>query len=445
MSRKYFGTDGMRGCVNKQHMTSDVILRLGVAVGYYFKSTVGRHLVVIGKDTRLSGYMVETALVAGLTAAGMDAVMVGPVPTPAIPVLTKSLRADAGIMISASHNPYQDNGIKIFAPDGFKLSDSVEKAIEKLMDGDVRTMYAPPSKVGRAMRVNDVAHRYTEHAKLALPTGLTLHGIKVALDTANGASYKVAHAVYTALGAEVVQIGNTPNGFNINDQVGATAPEKLTACVVDTQAHIGLAFDGDADRLCVVDEQGTIIDGDQVIAVIAKHLYDNGDLKGDVVTTVMSNMGLSECLSAHGICTIHTQVGDRYVVEAMVEHGCNFGGEQSGHLVMTDFSTTGDGIVAGLYVLSAMIISGKTASQLLQQFTPYPQVLKNVRVDDFSVLDTPKVRQAIADAELALGDSGRTLIRKSGTEPLIRVMAEGKNPKQVAQVVDSIVAVIESV
>ncbi len=445
MSRKYFGTDGMRGCVNQGHMTSDVILRLGVAVGYYFKSTVGRHLVVIGKDTRLSGYMMETALVAGLTSAGMDAVMVGPVPTPAIPILIKSVRADAGIMISASHNLYQDNGIKIFGPDGFKLSDSVEKAIENLMDGDMHSMYARSKKVGRAMRINDVVHRYTEHAKMALPTGMSLHGVKVALDCANGAGYKIAHAVYTTLGAEVVQIGNTPNGININDGVGATAPQKLTECVVNTHAHIGLALDGDADRLCVVDENGTIIDGDQVMAVIAKHLHDTNQLKGAVVTTIMSNMGLKECLSAHGIDIMQTQVGDRYVVQAIRQHGYNFGGEKSGHLVMTDFSTTGDGIVAGLYVLSAMIISGKPASELLRQFTPYPQVLKNVQVQDFGVLHHPKVVDAIKDADTKLGKTGRTLIRKSGTEPLIRVMAEGKDPDTVTQVVDHIITVIESV
>ena len=444
MSRKYFGTDGMRGCVNHGHMTSDIILKLGVAVGYYFKSVVGRHLVVIGKDTRLSGYMVETALVAGLTSAGMDAVMVGPVPTPAIPILTKSVRADAGIMISASHNPFQDNGIKIFGPDGFKLSDSVEKAIEALMDGNLYSMYAPADKVGRAMRIDDVSHRYIEHAKMALPTGLSLHGIKVALDTAHGASYKIAYDVYTALGAEVVQIGNTPNGMNINCGVGATAPQKLTECVIQHNAHIGLALDGDADRVCVIDEQGNSIDGDQVIAVIAKHLHQNRTLKGSVVATVMSNMGLTECLEKSGISMIRTQVGDRYVVEAMQKYGYNFGGEQSGHLVMMDFSTTGDGIVAGLCVLSAMIISGKTASELLNQFSPYPQVLKNISVQDFGVLDTPIVQNAIAQANKNLGNTGRTLIRKSGTEPLIRVMAEGKNKTQVEQVVDNIIAVIKN-
>lgn len=443
MLRKYFGTDGMRGCVNHGQMTCDVILRLGISVGHYFKSTVGRHLVVIGKDTRLSGYMLENTLVGGLTSAGMDVVLVGPVPTPAIPVLVDSLRADAGIMISASHNPYQDNGIKIFGPDGYKLSDSVESAIESLMDGDMTTLYAPADKVGRAMRIIDVSHRYTDHAKMALPTGFRLHGLKIALDTAHGAGYKIAYDVYTALGADVVQIGNTPNGMNINDGFGATAPDRLVQCVLENKADIGLALDGDGDRLCVVDETGNIIDGDQVIAIIAKHLHSQGQLRGAVTTTIMSNMGLAECLKDVGIDMIRTQVGDRYVVESMRENDYNFGGEQSGHLVMTDFSTTGDGIVAGLNVLSAMLVQNKKASEICNQFTPYPQVLKNIRVTDFGVLNHPDVQHAIAQADIELGDTGRTLIRKSGTEPLIRVMAEGKNKPQVEKTVDHIIAVIQ--
>ncbi|MDG1153837.1 MAG: phosphoglucosamine mutase [Alphaproteobacteria bacterium] len=441
--RKYFGTDGIRGLVNSGNMTPEIALRLGVASGHYFKSLVGRHLVIIGKDTRLSGYMVENALVAGLTSAGMDAVLVGPVPTPAIPILTKSLRADAGIMISASHNPYYDNGIKIFAPNGYKLSDNVELEIERLMDSDINELYATPQKVGRAMRLDDVAVRYAEHIKNALPLEKNISGFKIALDTANGAGYKIAPKVFEELGAEIVQIGDNPNGKNINDGVGATAPNKLSKLVVAENANIGFALDGDADRLIVVDEKGNVIDGDQIIAIIANYLNNKQQLSGNVVTTVMSNMGLEEYLSNKNIGLTRTAVGDRYVVQEMQKSNSNLGGEQSGHIVASDFSTTGDGILAGIYVLCALIQSGKLASDFCKAFKPYPQVLENVRVNNFSVLKKDEVVEAIKQADIKLADTGRTLIRKSGTEPIIRVMAEARSKKLVKQVVDDIVAVIK--
>ncbi|MGB1360570.1 MAG: phosphoglucosamine mutase [Alphaproteobacteria bacterium] len=443
--KKYFGTDGIRGLVNSGNMTPELSLRLGIAAGHYFKSLVGRQLVIIGKDTRLSGYMVETSLVAGLTSAGMDVVLVGPVPTPAIPILTKSLRADAGIMISASHNPYYDNGIKIFAPDGYKLSDNVEIEIERLMDGDINELYAPAEKVGRAMRLEDVAGRYTEYVKTALPIGKDLSGLKIALDTANGASYKIAPKVFEELGAKVIQIGDKPNGKNINEGVGATAPQSLAELVVAEKADIGLALDGDADRLIVVDELGNIIDGDQIIAIVADYLNTQGSLKGNVVATVMSNMGLEEYLKNKGIGLTRTAVGDRYVGEEMRRSGANFGGEQSGHIITSDFATTGDGVVAGIYVLSALLENNVKASTLCNAFEPYPQILKNVRVNDFSVLDNDAVVKAIKDADDKLSGTGRTLIRKSGTEPIIRVMAEGQNLELVEQCVNDIVAVVESV
>ena len=445
MSRKYFGTDGMRGLVNSGNMTPDIILRLALAAGHYFKSTVGRHLVVIGKDTRLSGYMVEPTLVAGFTAAGMDTVTVGPVPTPAIALLTGSLRADAGVMISASHNPFHDNGIKLFGPDGYKLSDEAEIEIERLMDGDLGDLYAPADKLGRAMRLEDVAGRYVEHTKAVLPLGLNLSGIKVALDTAHGAAYKISPKVFEELGAKVVQIGNRPNGKNINEGVGATAPQKLAKFVVEQGADIGLALDGDADRLIVVDELGDIIDGDQTMAVVAKYLQSQGALKGNVVATVMSNMGLEEFLESIGSGLTRTQVGDRYVVEEMRKSGSNFGGEQSGHLVLSDYATTGDGTTAGLCVLSALLNHGGKASDMCKCFETYPQILKNIRVTDFSVLDNQVVKKAIANADEALKNTGRTLIRKSGTEPLIRVMAEGKDNALVEKSVDSIISAIKSV
>ena len=441
--RKYFGTDGIRGLVNSGNMTPEIALRLGVASGHYFKSLVGRHLVIIGKDTRLSGYMVENALVAGLTSAGMDAVLVGPVPTPAIHILTKSLRADAGIMISASHNPYYDNGIKIFAPNGYKLSDNVELEIERLMDSDINELYATPQKVGRAMRLDDVAVRYAEHIKNALPLEKSISGFKIALDTANGAGYKIAPKVFEELGAEIVQIGDNPNGKNINDGVGATAPNKLSKLVVAENANIGFALDGDADRLIVVDEKGNVIDGDQIIAIIANYLNSKQQLSGNVVTTVMSNMGLEEYLSNKNIGLTRTAVGDRYVVQEMQKSNSNLGGEQSGHIVASDFSTTGDGILAGIYVLCALIQSGKLASDFCKAFKPYPQVLENVRVNNFSVLKKDEVVETIKQADIKLADTGRTLIRKSGTEPIIRVMAEARSTKLVRQVVDDIVAVIK--
>jgi phosphoglucosamine mutase len=443
--RKYFGTDGMRGKINDGHMTPDVILKLALATGHYFKSKVGRHLVVIGKDTRLSGYMVEPALVAGLTAAGMDTVTVGPVPTPAIAMLTKSLRADAGVMISASHNPYEDNGIKIFDPNGCKLSDEVEKEIERLMDGDLTDLYAPADRLGRAIRLDDVSIRYCEYVKNILGPDLNLSGMRIALDSAHGAAYKIAPKVFETMGATVLQIGNQPNGRNINDNVGATSPQALAQFVVENNADIGFALDGDADRLIVVDEKGNVIDGDQTIALIAKSLQDSDRLTGNVVTTVMSNMGLEKYLNDNGMQLTRTKVGDRYVGKEMRQSGSNFGGEQSGHLVLSDFSTTGDGTVAGLCVLRALIKSGLPASTVCDVFKPYPQILKNICVQDFSVLQHPDVVLAIAQGDKTLHGMGRTLIRKSGTEPLIRVMAEGTDLKTVESEVDSIIDAIKNV
>ncbi len=441
--RKYFGTDGVRGLINSGKMTPEVILRLAMATGFYFKSNVGRHLVVIGKDTRLSGYMLEPLLVAGFTAAGMDAVTVGPVPTPAIAQLTKSLRADAGIMISASHNPFHDNGIKLFGADGYKLSDASEKEIEKLMDGDLKDLYAPAHKLGRAMRLNDVSGRYTEHVKTALPVGVNLKPFKIALDTANGAAYKLAPCVFKELGADLIQMGAEPNGFNINEGVGATNPAALAKFVVKNNADIGFALDGDADRLVVVDEKGKVIDGDQIIALIATYLKSEGKLNSSVVTTIMANIGLNKYFSKNSIDMITTDVGDRYVVEKMRICGSNFGGEQSGHLILSDYSTTGDGIVAALYVLSAMVKQSLPASKTCDCFTPYPQILQSVKVKNFAILDSPTVKACIKNAEDSLAQTGRVLIRKSGTEPVIRVMAQGRDLSFTEKVVLDIVRTIE--
>jgi phosphoglucosamine mutase len=442
MTRKFFGTDGIRGLTNSEPMTARTALRVGQAAGTHFLRGDHRHRVVIGKDTRLSGYMVESALVAGFTSVGMDVVLVGPMPTPAVALLTTSMRADLGVMISASHNPFCDNGIKLFGPDGYKLSDEDEQAIEDRIEPT--PMLARPELIGRAKRIDDARGRYVHHAKSTFPDRLRLDGLKVVLDCANGAAYQVAPDALWELGAEVVTMGITPNGLNINDGCGSTHPEALRERVVAEGADIGLALDGDADRLVVVDEKGNLVDGDQMMALIALDRLKREELKGAVVATVMSNLGLERRLGDLGIAMVRTQVGDRYVLEEMRKSGCNVGGEQSGHIILTDYSTTGDGLVAGLQVLAALVDSGKPASQVLRQFEPLPQLLKNVRFNGGAPLDDKTVKQRIAEAEKELEGKGRLLIRKSGTEPLIRVMAEGDDPALVEKVVDEICEAVQA-
>ncbi|MES2096098.1 MAG: phosphoglucosamine mutase [Pseudomonadota bacterium] len=437
MARKYFGTDGIRGLTNIAPMTAAMAMKVGMAAGAHFVRGDHKHRVVIGKDTRLSGYMIENALVAGFTSVGMDVTLFGPLPTPAIGMLTKSMRADLGVMISASHNPYADNGIKLFGPDGFKLSDADETAIEALIDGDVALADAPD--IGRARRVEDARGRYIHFAKATFPDDLTLDGLKIVVDCANGAAYQVAPSALWELGADVIAIGVTPNGKNINDQVGSTAPQVLCETVVASGAHIGIALDGDADRLIVVDENGRVIDGDQLMAVIASGWARSGTLKnGGLVATVMSNLGLERHLAAQGIKLIRTAVGDRYVLEAMRSQGYNVGGEQSGHIILSDYATTGDGLVAALQILAELVRTGIPASELLHRFDPLPQLLKNVRFKGGKPLDDATVKAVIADAEAELAGKGRLVIRPSGTEPVIRVMAEGEDAAQVEAVVDRI-------
>jgi phosphoglucosamine mutase len=397
---------------------------------------------VIGKDTRLSGYMMESALVAGFTSVGMDVVLLGPMPTPAVAMLTTSMRADLGVMISASHNPFCDNGIKLFGPDGYKLSDKDEQAIEKRLEQP--TKLAKPELIGRAKRIDDARGRYVHHAKSTFPERLRLDGLKVVIDCANGAAYHVAPDALWELGAEVVPMGVSPNGLNINDGVGSTHPDALREKVLSEGADIGLALDGDADRLVVVDEKGQLVDGDQMMALIALDRRKRDQLKGNVVATVMSNLGLERRLADEGIGLVRTQVGDRYVLEEMRRSGCNVGGEQSGHIILSDYSTTGDGLVAGLQVLAALVDSGKPASKVLRQFDPLPQLLKNVRFNGGAPLEDKAVKQRIADAERELEGRGRLLIRKSGTEPLIRVMAEGDDPALVEKVVDDICEAVQA-
>jgi len=437
MARKYFGTDGIRGATNAGAMTAAMAMKVGMAAGAHFVRGDHKHRVVIGKDTRLSGYMLENALVAGFTSVGMDVTLFGPLPTPAIGMLTKSMRADLGVMISASHNPYADNGIKLFGPDGYKLSDADELAIEALIDGDVAP--ADAADIGRARRIEDARGRYIHFAKATFPDDLTLDGLKVVVDCANGAAYQVAPTTLWELGADVIAIGVSPNGKNINDQVGSTAPQVLCETVVSSGAHIGIALDGDADRLIVVDENGRVIGGDQLMAVIATSWARSGTLKnGGLVATVMSNLGLERHLSAQGIKLIRTAVGDRYVLEAMRGQGYNVGGEQSGHIILSDYATTGDGLIAALQILAELVRSGLPASELLHRFDPLPQLLKNVRFKGGKPLDDAGVRAVIADAEGELAGRGRLVIRPSGTEPVIRVMAEGEDAGQVEAVVDRI-------
>lgn len=437
MARKYFGTDGIRGATNLAPMTAAMAMKVGMAAGAHFRRGDHRHRVVIGKDTRLSGYMLENAMVAGFTSVGMDVVLVGPMPTPAVAMLTHSMRADLGVMISASHNPYADNGIKLFGPDGFKLSDADEEAIEALIDGDVPL--AASADIGRARRVEDARGRYIHFAKSTFPSDLTLDGLKVVVDCANGAAYQVAPSALWELGAEVVTIGVSPNGKNINDGVGSTAPQVLSETVVGSGAAMGIALDGDADRLIVVDETGRVIDGDQLMALIATGWAREGKLAGGgLVATVMSNLGLERHLSAQGLGLVRTKVGDRYVLEKMRGSGYNVGGEQSGHIILSDYATTGDGLVAALQVLAEIVRAGAPASEVLHRFEPLPQLLKNVRFAGGKPLEDARVQDVIAGAEAELKGRGRLVIRASGTEPVIRVMAEGDDKAQVEAVVDRV-------
>lgn len=445
MTRKYFGTDGIRGAVNSHPMTAEVAMRVGMAAGRIFRRGDHRHRVVIGKDTRLSGYMFEPALTAGFVATGMDAIMVGPMPTPAVAMLTRSLRADLGVMISASHNPFHDNGIKLFGPDGYKLSDNVEADIEALMGKDFNEGLAAPHALGRASRLADAEGRYIEFAKATVPAGLTLDGVKVVIDCANGAAYKVAPTVLWELGAEVVKIGISPDGFNINAECGSTHPQTLAEAVVLHGADIGIALDGDADRLILVDEKGAVIDGDQLMALIAASWLERGQLKGGgIVATVMSNLGLERYLDGLGLQLARTQVGDRYVVEHMRRNGFNLGGEQSGHIVLSDFATTGDGLIAALQVLACIVGGGKPVSEVTRCFETVPQILKNVRFRVDDLLERDETKRLIAAATARLGDMGRLVIRKSGTEPLIRVMAEGDDEMLIRTLVDDICAHVEA-
>ena len=443
MTRKFFGTDGIRGRTNQAPMTAEMAQRVGQAAGAHFHRGAHRHRVVIGKDTRLSGYMMESAMVAGFTSVGMDVVLVGPMPTPAVAMLTRSMRADLGVMISASHNPYEDNGIKLFGPDGYKLSDEDERAIEALIEQPPRLAASPD--IGRARRIEDARGRYIHFAKSTFPEADRLDGLKIVVDCANGAAYQVAPASLWELGAEVVSIGVEPNGLNINLGCGSTAPQALQAKVVEEGAHIGIALDGDADRLIVVDEKGAIVDGDQLMALIASSWSQRGELKGGaLVATVMSNLGLERSLAAQGIGLVRAPVGDRYVLEMMRSGGYNVGGEQSGHIILADHATTGDGLVAALQILASLVETGQPASELLHRFDPLPQLLKNVRFNGGQPLEAASVKTAIADAEARLSGSGRLLIRKSGTEPLIRVMAEGEDKGLIEQLVDQICEAVKA-
>ena len=443
MTRSLFGTDGVRGRANTHPMTAEITMRLAAAAGRYFRRDHQDHRVVIGKDTRLSGYMIESALQAGFTSTGMNVFLLGPVPTPAVGYLTRSMRADVGVMISASHNPASDNGIKFFGPDGFKLSDEAETEIERLLGTGVSLSH--PENIGRAKRIDDSGARYVEYAKTTFPRQLRLDGLRVVIDCANGAAHRVAPAVLWELGAEVIRIGTDPDGFNINDKCGSTHPEAAAQRVRETRADVGICLDGDADRLILLDEKGQVIDGDQLMGLIATRWAADGRLAGNtLVATVMSNLGLERHLEGLGIALERTQVGDRYVVEKMRSEGFNLGGEQSGHLVMTDYATTGDGLIAALQVLAAMLETGQKASKLGRVFTPIPQMLSNVRFSKGSdPLEAGAVQDAIAAGEKTLGTSGRLLIRKSGTEPLIRVMGEAENHAQLKSVVASVVAAIE--
>ncbi|MBX9829260.1 MAG: phosphoglucosamine mutase [Xanthobacteraceae bacterium] len=445
MVRKYFGTDGIRGRANGT-ITPELALKVGQAAGVVFQNGEHRHRVLIGKDTRLSGYMIETALVAGFTSVGMDVLLTGPMPTPAVAMLTRSMRADLGVMISASHNPYDDNGIKLFGPDGYKLSDEIEAKIEKLVDGELGSRLAKSADLGRAKRIDGVQDRYIEFAKRTLPRNLSLEGLRVVVDCANGAAYQVAPEALWELGAEVIRLGVEPNGFNINKDCGSTEPGALAAKVREVRADIGIALDGDADRLIIVDERGHLVDGDQLMAVIAESWQADGRLsKPGVVATVMSNLGFERYLDSLGLKLARTAVGDRYVLEHMREHGYNVGGEASGHIILSDYATTGDGLVAALQVLAVVKKQDKPVSKVCHRFEPLPQILRNVRYKKGKPLEDAKVRLAIKSAEQKLNGQGRLVIRPSGTEPVIRVMGEGDDKALVENVVDGIVEALTDV
>ena len=441
MSLKYFGTDGIRGEANSFPMDAETALKVGMAAGHYFTRGTHRNQVVIGKDTRLSGYLIEPALTAGFISAGMDVVLVGPLPTPAVAMITRSMRADLGVMISASHNPFQDNGIKLFNPNGTKLSDNVEKKIEQLMKGNPNKLKIASKKLGRAKRLDDAGARYIEYVKQTFPKRKTLEDLKIVLDCANGAAYKLAPTILWELGAEVVAIGVEPNGFNINRECGSTNPEYLCERVKKEKADIGIALDGDADRVIACDEKGRLINGDQIMAAIATYWHEMGKLRGGgIVATQMSNLGLELYLKKKGMHLERTNVGDRYVIEAMREKGYNLGGEQSGHIIFSDFTTTGDGLVAALQLLAVLVEKNKKASKAFHVFKPTPQILTNVQYTDTKndPLKKASVKKAIAAATNNLGNTGRVFIRKSGTEPLIRIMVEGRDEKKTREVSNSI-------
>lgn len=445
MSRKYFGTDGIRGTANKEPITPSTVLNLAMAAGRRFRRGSHRHLVVIGKDTRLSGYMLEPALAAGFTAMGMDVNMVGPMPTPAVAMLTRSMRADLGVVISASHNPYYDNGIKLFGPDGFKLSDEDELEIEALMDQDDHEL-AEAEHLGRAKRLDDAPGRYIEFVKQTFPRGLRLDGMKIVVDCAHGAAYRVAPTVFHELGAKVVPVGIYPDGKNINNECGATNTTLMREQVILHNADLGIALDGDADRVIIADEAGSVLDGDQIMALIGQSWHESGQLRGNgIVATVMSNLGLERHMNGLGLNLERTNVGDRYVVEHMRREKFNVGGEQSGHIILSDYGTTGDGLIAALQVLAVVVEQQRPVSEVCRIFDPLPQILRNVRYNGGAPLENEKVIAAIKDGEATLGDGGRLVIRKSGTEPVIRVMAEGDDNKVVQQVVDQIVSEIAHV
>ncbi len=443
MGRKYFGTDGVRGQANTHPMTAEMALKLGAAAGRYFRKDQKSHRVVIGKDTRRSSYMIEAALTAGFASTGMEVFLLGPVPTPAVGMLARSMRADVGVMISASHNPYHDNGIKFFGPDGYKLSDAAELEIENLVDGDIAL--AAPENIGRVQRIDDGLGRYMEFAKTAFPRHRRLDGLKVVIDCANGAAYKAAPTVLWELGAEVISVGVTPNGFNINDGCGSTATQTASEAVVAHGADVGICLDGDADRVMVIDENGSVADGDQIMGLIAGRWKARGTLAHNtLVATVMSNMGLEKYLGGEDIALLRTNVGDRYVVQAMRKGGFNLGGEQSGHIVMNDYVTTGDGLIAGLQFLNAMVESDQPASALARIFAPYPQILENIRYTDADPLLAAGVVAAIAEGEAALQSNGRLLIRKSGTEPLVRVMGECEDRGLLQRVIGDIASAVKA-
>jgi phosphoglucosamine mutase len=446
MTRKLFGTDGIRGAANREPMTAETALKIGMATALTFRRGGHRHRVLVGKDTRLSGYLLESALTAGFISMGMDVFLVGPMPTPAIGVLTRSMRCDLGVMLSASHNPYADNGIKLFGPDGYKLSDEVEQEIEARLENGLAQHLVPAANLGRAKRLDDVRGRYIEFVKHTLPRGCTLTGLRIVLDCANGAAYKVAPEILFELGAEVIPLNVTPDGTNINLNCGSTEPRGMCEAIGRYRADFGIALDGDADRAVMADEKGELIDGDQVLGLIARHWQEAGSLKNNaVVATVMSNLGLERFLAGRGLSLVRTKVGDRYVVEEMCKGGYNVGGEQSGHIILADYTTTGDGLIAALQVLAVVVAAGKPASQVCRQFQPLPQLLKNVRYDGGEPLARERVKEAIEAGRRRLGNQGRLVIRPSGTEPVVRVMAEGEDESLVLAIVDDICGAIRDV